>query len=83
MFYKRINGEKNWNYLCTGSILLHWYYIDFIFTVYVINFFEKKKFPNLYIGVIVTLYLNKIQGFFSKCLLNVLIILNKEHSSMF
>lgn len=66
MFYKNINGEKNWNYLCTGSILLHWYYIDFIFTVYVINFFEKKKFPNLYSGVIVTLYLNKIQGFFFK-----------------
>lgn len=65
MFYKRINGEKNWNYLCTGSILLHWYYIDFIFTVYVINFFEKKVSLSLYRGYCNSL-LKQNSGFFFK-----------------
>lgn len=44
------------------------YYIDIILISYLLyialNFLKKESFPNLYIGVIVTLYLNKIQGFF-------------------
>lgn len=45
------------------------YCIDIIlisYLLYMSLIFLKKKFPNLYIGVIVTLYLNKIQGFFFK-----------------
>lgn len=56
--------EKKIETICVQDIF---YYIDIIlisYLLYMSLIFWKKKFPNLYIGVIVTLYLNKIQGFF-------------------
>lgn len=56
--------EKKIETICVQDLF---YCIDIIlisYLLYMSLIFLKKKFPNLYIGVIVTLYLNKIQGFF-------------------
>lgn len=58
--------EKKIETICVQDLF---YCIDIIlisYLLYMSLIFLKKKFPNLYIGVIVTLYLNKIQGFFFK-----------------
>lgn len=58
--------EKKIETICVQDLF---YCIDIIlisYLLYMSLILLKKKFPNLYIGVIVTLYLNKIQGFFFK-----------------